>query len=87
MTLLTTQEAADRLKVHPETVRRMIHRGELEALPLGRQYRITEESLAGAVGSKVGTTSSCTESHRVDSSSAKQKSQTDRKPWAKGWDD
>lgn len=32
--------AAEALGLHPETVRALIHRGELPAVRLGRQFRI-----------------------------------------------
>lgn len=40
MTLLTVEEAANRISVHPETIRRMIRRGELSALKVGPTYRV-----------------------------------------------
>lgn len=47
----TVQEAADRLLVTPETVRRWIAAGRLPAvvLPGGREYRIYREDLALAL--------------------------------------
>lgn len=38
--LVTVREAADRLAVHRVTVRRMILRGELQALRIGGRYRV-----------------------------------------------
>ncbi|MEO0559411.1 MAG: helix-turn-helix domain-containing protein [Bacteroidota bacterium] len=39
--LLTPKQAADRLKVHVRTIRRLCHRGELAgAFQVGRQWRI-----------------------------------------------
>lgn len=46
MSLLTVEEAANRLRVHPETVRRMIRRGELAAIRVGTIWRIDETDLA-----------------------------------------
>ena len=45
--LLTVDEVAQRLKVHPETVRRWIRAGALRAIPLGPRagYRVTEGNL------------------------------------------
>lgn len=42
---LTTHEAAAVLRVHEKTVRRMILRGELEAVKVGHIYRIHEDAL------------------------------------------
>jgi excisionase family DNA binding protein len=44
---LTVQEVADQLNVHPDTVRKWIRSGELEALPLGGPagYRITQSAV------------------------------------------
>lgn len=38
-------EAAQMLRVHPDTIRRMIKRGELQANRVGRQYRIPRSEL------------------------------------------
>jgi excisionase family DNA binding protein len=38
--MLTTKEVARRLKVTPQTVQRLIHRGELKASRVGRDWRI-----------------------------------------------
>lgn len=43
--LLTTQEAADAMRIHEKTVRRMILRGELPAARVGRSYRIRATDL------------------------------------------
>lgn len=89
--LATVNEAADYLKVHPETVRRMIHRGELEAAKVGqqgREYRIPVTELRRVlVGSVSGTTSRFMASDRVDSSGTDQKRQKQVKPWGKNWKD
>lgn len=42
----TVQEVADILKVHPHTVRSLIHSGELKAEKIGRGYRIMRSDLA-----------------------------------------
>lgn len=45
--LLTVKEAAKRLKIHPQTIRRWIRRGLLRASKVGpRQWRIRESDLA-----------------------------------------
>lgn len=38
--LATVQEAAERLAVHPMTVRRLIERGQMPAVRVGRAIRI-----------------------------------------------
>lgn len=43
--MLTVLEAAERLNVHPETIRRMIRRGELGAMKIGHVYRINPDDL------------------------------------------
>ena len=45
MSLLTVEEAANRISVHPETIRRMIRRGELAALKIGNVYRVDPNGL------------------------------------------
>jgi excisionase family DNA binding protein len=45
-TLLTLVEAADRLRLSPNTVYKMCREGELPARKVGRQWRIREEDLA-----------------------------------------
>jgi len=44
---LTVQDVADRIKLHPETVRRMLKRGDLPGRFLGRRpgWRISEADL------------------------------------------
>jgi excisionase family DNA binding protein len=49
MQLLTVAEAADKLSVHEDTVRRLIGRGELRAVRVGRALRIEEETLVAYV--------------------------------------
>jgi excisionase family DNA binding protein len=43
--LLTVPEVAERLRLCPKTIRRMIDRGELRVHRIGRQLRISEEDL------------------------------------------
>jgi len=43
--LLTIEEVADRLIVHPNTVRRLIKTGQLKAVKVGRLYRVLEKDL------------------------------------------
>lgn len=47
--LLTTDEAADLLHVHPRTVQRLVERGELCAVHLGCAVRFDPEDLAGLI--------------------------------------
>jgi excisionase family DNA binding protein len=42
---LSLQEAADRLKVDPETVRLWIREGALEAVKHGTRWRVTPEAI------------------------------------------
>lgn len=43
--LLTTQELAKYLKLRPETVLRIVKRGELPAAKIGRQYRFDRDQI------------------------------------------
>jgi len=43
--ILDVAEAADRLRVHPVTIRRLVQRGELPAARIGDMLRIREEDL------------------------------------------
>lgn len=45
MTFLTVKEAAESLRVHPETILRMIRRGDLPAIKCGTVYRVAEDDL------------------------------------------
>lgn len=44
--LLTTQEAADLLHVHPRTIQRLVERGELAAVHVGAAVRFERTDLA-----------------------------------------
>jgi excisionase family DNA binding protein len=44
--LLTTQEAADLLHVHPRTIQRLVERGELAAVHVGTAVRFDRADLA-----------------------------------------
>ena len=43
--LLSVREVADALGVHPETIRRLIHDGRLDAIRIGRVLRIRRAEL------------------------------------------
>ncbi|TKJ45374.1 hypothetical protein CEE35_04245 [Candidatus Aerophobetes bacterium Ae_b3b] len=45
MTVLTLKEVAQRLKLHPNTLRRYAKQGKLPAMKFGRVWRIEEEDL------------------------------------------
>jgi excisionase family DNA binding protein len=45
--LYTVRDVAARLGVHPETVRRLIHDGRLDAVRVGRVLRVDSASLNG----------------------------------------
>jgi excisionase family DNA binding protein len=45
--LYTVREVAQQLGVHPETIRRLIHDGRLEAVRVGRVLRVGGSSLDG----------------------------------------
>ncbi len=47
--MLTVEEIADQLRVHPRTVRQWIASGELIAMDIGRGYRISKTDLADFV--------------------------------------
>lgn len=45
MTVLTLKEVAERLRLHPNTLRRYIKKGKLAAMKFGRVWRIEEKDL------------------------------------------
>ena len=45
--LYSVRDVANRLGVHPETVRRLIHDGRLDAVRVGRVLRVDSDSLHG----------------------------------------
>lgn len=49
MQLLSTEEAAKRLDLHPETVRRFIREGVLRGVKIGRFHRLEEGEIAAYV--------------------------------------
>jgi len=54
--LYTVQQVAERLKLHPKTVLRLIHEGRLKGVRIGKSYRIQDSdlrafaSIAGGAG-------------------------------------
>jgi excisionase family DNA binding protein len=47
--LYSVRDVADRLGVHPETIRRLIHDGRLDAVRVGRVLRVDRRAVAGFV--------------------------------------
>jgi excisionase family DNA binding protein len=45
--LYSVRQVADQLGVHPETIRRLIHDGRLDAVRIGRVLRIDGVAVAG----------------------------------------
>ena len=43
--MLTVEAAAAALSVHPQTIRRMIKRGDLAAVKVARQWRVPQSAL------------------------------------------
>jgi excisionase family DNA binding protein len=50
---LTVEQAAERLSLHPKTVRRFIREGRIKATRIGKSYRILEADLAQFAGGSV----------------------------------
>ena len=48
--ILTVKEAAALLKTSRQQIRRMIQNGELPAVKVGREWRITSKALVGYLG-------------------------------------
>ena len=46
----TVEQAAQRLKLHPKTVRRFIHEEKLKAVRIGKSYRIRDADLDAFAG-------------------------------------
>jgi excisionase family DNA binding protein len=53
--IYTVDEVAEILKVHPRTVRRKITDGDIKAVRVGRQYRISQDELDKLCGEEVQT--------------------------------
>ncbi len=56
--LHTVQQAAERLKLHPKTVLRLIHEGRLRGVRIGKSYRIQDSDLRAFSGASEGAESS-----------------------------
>jgi excisionase family DNA binding protein len=54
-TLFTVEQVADRLGLHVKTVRHYILQGRLQAVRIGKQYRISAESFAALTGQPLST--------------------------------
>jgi excisionase family DNA binding protein len=46
---LTVDEAAERLRVHPATIRTMIRNGRMPAVKFGRMYRVKKDDVDNAM--------------------------------------
>lgn len=55
MNLVTVTDAAGQLAVHPDTIRRLIAKGELPAVRIGRNVRIEEGELIAFVRRQQGS--------------------------------
>lgn len=54
--MLTVEEVAGILRVHPETVRQWIRDGELIAIDISKEYRILRSDLDGFIEKRRGRT-------------------------------
>jgi excisionase family DNA binding protein len=52
--MLTVEEVANELRVHPETVRQWIRDGELIALDISKEYRILQSDLDAFIAKRRG---------------------------------
>ena len=52
--MLTVEEIAEELRVHPETVRQWIRDGELVALDISKEYRILRSDLDAFLAQRRG---------------------------------
>jgi excisionase family DNA binding protein len=43
--MLTVKQVSELLQVNPETVKRMIYRGEIQAVKVGSRWRISEKEV------------------------------------------
>jgi excisionase family DNA binding protein len=54
--MLTVEEVAGELRVHPETVRQWIRDGELIAIDISKEYRILRSDLDAFIAARRGRT-------------------------------
>lgn len=52
--IVTVEQAAEQLRLHPKTVLRYIHEGRLDATRVGKSYRIPRASLDALAGIATG---------------------------------
>jgi len=67
--LLSITEVARRLDVHVKTARRFVQEGRLKAIRVGRQYRVTTQSLAQMTGQPVQDPEPVRRTRHVEASS------------------
>jgi len=53
MKLLTTREAAERLRLHPKTVEAYFRQGRIKAIKTGRNWRVLETELESFVNNQI----------------------------------
>lgn len=51
--LYTVEETAEKLKIHPETVRGWIRERRLSAVKVGREWRVRESDLVAFVNARL----------------------------------
>ena len=52
--LFNLEEAADRLSLHPATLRRFLREGKISGLKIGRNWRITPDALSAYIATLSG---------------------------------
>jgi len=53
--LLDSQQAAAILKIHPRTLQRLVHRGEIHAVHVGKLWRFRASALAAWIDRSVAS--------------------------------
>lgn len=53
MRLLTTKEAAERLRLHPKTVEAYFRQGRIRALKTGRNWRVLDNELESFISNQL----------------------------------